>query len=106
MVTAETAVALPSLMLVLAMALGAVEAVATHVACTDAARIGARALARGDDPESARALARRVAPASAQVELDLDAVDAHVEVSAPVSLGNVEVLTVGARATTPREPGT
>ena len=48
---------LPALLLVLAIALGAVGAAAAQLSCADAARIGARALARGEPPERARALA-------------------------------------------------
>ncbi len=50
--TAELAVALPSLVLVLAVALGAVHLGLDQVRCVDAARLGARALARGE-PEGA-----------------------------------------------------
>ena len=48
MVTAETAVVLPVLLLVLAGAVAAVVVVGAQLRCVDAAREGARAAARGD----------------------------------------------------------
>ena len=52
MVTAEIAVALPALVLVLTLGLGAVTAVTDQLRCVDAARTGARLLASaGDRPE-------------------------------------------------------
>lgn len=61
-VTAETAMAVPMLLLIaLAMAwLVAIGLVQMQV--TDAAREGARSLARGDSPERAASLARQAAP--------------------------------------------
>ena len=67
MVTAETAVALPALVVVLVFALWSVTAVTAQLRCVDAARIGARALARGDAPASAVAAARAAAPEGARV---------------------------------------
>lgn len=66
-VTAETAVALPALVVVLVFALWSVTAVTAQLRCVDAARIGARALARGDAPASAVAAARAAAPEGARV---------------------------------------
>ena len=48
MVTAETAVVLPVLLLVLAGAVAAVVVVGAQLRCVDAAREGARAAARGE----------------------------------------------------------
>src|SRR5206468_10387938 len=48
MVTAETAVVLPVLLLVLAGAVAAVTVVGVQLRCVDAAREGARAAARGE----------------------------------------------------------
>ncbi|MDP9241529.1 MAG: pilus assembly protein, partial [Actinomycetota bacterium] len=47
-VTAELATALPVLVFLLAVALGAVGAVTAQLRCVDAAREGARAAARGE----------------------------------------------------------
>ena len=46
--TAETAVVLPALTVILALVLWAVAAVTAQLACVDAARMAARALARGN----------------------------------------------------------
>ncbi|WP_127792812.1 TadE family type IV pilus minor pilin [Agromyces sp. LHK192] len=59
--TAELAVALPAVALVLALCLGAVQVVATQVRLTDAAADAARALGRGEAPGTAIAIAGRVA---------------------------------------------
>jgi len=60
-VTAEFAVALPAIALVLAVCLGAVLLAAQQVRLTDAAADAARALGRGEDAGSARSIAARVA---------------------------------------------
>src|SRR5690625_4529873 len=83
-VTAETAVALPSLVLVLGVALAAVQAGAIHVAGVDAASTGARALARGDSEQAVRAAVARTAPDSAEVKMGEDTEMARVTVTAPV----------------------
>lgn len=104
-VTAEIAVALPALALILALSLGSVAAAAAQVACTDSARVGARALARGDDPHTARELAQQTAPTEATIVLSTDPEHAQVEVHAPVQLGPLPSgLTVTGRAVTPLEP--
>lgn len=82
MVTAELAVAIPALTLVLLMALTAVRAGIDQVRCTDAARVGARLAARGEAPEAVRREAARVAPEGAQVSIGSDGNHAIVEVHA------------------------
>ncbi|MDS1270017.1 TadE family type IV pilus minor pilin [Lipingzhangella sp. LS1_29] len=105
-VTVEVAVALPALALLLAVALGAVEAGATQVACVDSARLGARSLARGDSPQVARELIRQTAPESSTMVLEVQAEHARVTVSAPVRLAPLPTgLRVTGRAVTPAEPG-
>jgi Flp pilus assembly protein TadG len=64
-VTAELAVALPVLVLLLVAALTAVSAVTTQMRCVDAAREAVRAAARGESDGAA--LGRRVAPPGATV---------------------------------------
>ncbi|GAA3729465.1 hypothetical protein HDA32_000028 [Spinactinospora alkalitolerans] len=105
-VTAEIAVALPGLALILGIALAAVQAAATHLACVDAARIGARALARGEDHRVVRDLVSRLGPVNADVRLSEDVGLARVRVSAPVPLGPgpSTPLRVGGEAATPIEP--
>ncbi|WP_308796861.1 TadE family type IV pilus minor pilin [Agromyces silvae] len=59
--TAELAVALPAVTLVLALCLGAVVVVGRQVRLTDAAADAARALGRGESEAVAHAIADRVA---------------------------------------------
>jgi hypothetical protein len=67
--SAELAVALPSLVIVLAVALGAVDLGLSQVRCVDAARLGARLLARGEPPGSVLADVRAAAPEGARVSV-------------------------------------
>jgi hypothetical protein len=69
MATAELAVALPSLVLVLAVALAAVDLGLTQVRCVDAARLGARLVARGEPLPVVLSEVRSAAPDSASVVL-------------------------------------
>jgi hypothetical protein len=80
-VTVEAALALCALTVFLAMALGALTAVAQTMRCTDAARELARLAARGE-PDRGRAIAARLAPSGAVLEVtqDGDTVTATVSV--------------------------
>ena len=69
MVTAETAVVLPVLLVVLTAAVWVLASVAGQLRCVDAARVGARAAARGDAPAAVTAAAARVAPGDARVRI-------------------------------------
>lgn len=60
--TAEFAVALPAIALVLAACLASVQLVAQQVRLTDAAADAARALGRGESEAVARSIAERVSP--------------------------------------------
>ena len=64
-VTAEFAVALPAVVLLLAMLLAGSAAGITQLRLEDAARAGARALARGEDPEAVNGIVRKLAGPSA-----------------------------------------
>jgi len=66
-VTAETAVVLPALALVVAVCMWAVGVVGQQLQCIDAARTAARALARGESSGDARAAATAAAPRGARV---------------------------------------
>lgn len=79
-VTAEAAVALPALLLVLATALWAVTIVGAQLRCVDAARAGARAAARGEATEEVRAVVLRLAPEGAAVSVRPGADTTRVEV--------------------------
>lgn len=67
MATAEFAVALPAVVLVLALSLGATGLALDQIRCVDAARAGARAASRGDSFEAVILVTRRAAPAHAVV---------------------------------------
>lgn len=66
-VTAEAAVLLPVLVVVLAAAVWVIACLAAQLECVDAARAAARAAARGDSPAAVRATGQRLAPDGAQV---------------------------------------
>jgi secretion/DNA translocation related TadE-like protein len=68
-VTAELAVALPSVVMLLAVVAAVAAVVVAQVRCVDAARAGARAAARHDGSSAAVALARLVAPSGARVSV-------------------------------------
>lgn len=108
MVTAETAVVLPVLLLVLAGAVSAVTVVGAQLRCVDAAREAVRAAARGEEPAEVVALARAAAPDGARVTVSGgDGDDVAVTVSAvvaPLGLGALSVE-VEAGAVAEREPG-
>ncbi|WP_395398989.1 TadE family type IV pilus minor pilin [Arthrobacter sp. UC242_113] len=64
-VTAEFAVALPAVLLLLAMLLAGSAAGITQLRLEEAARAGARALARGEDPAAVDGIVRKLAGPSA-----------------------------------------
>ncbi|MGI5224080.1 TadE family type IV pilus minor pilin [Actinoallomurus sp. CA-142502] len=80
--TAETAVALPALVVVMAVALWGVSAAAAQIACLDAARAGARAAARGEPQAEVRSAVLRAAPPNARVALSRDETTTKVVVQA------------------------
>jgi Flp pilus assembly protein TadG len=108
MVTAETAVVLPVLLLVLAGAVAAVTVVGAQLRCLDAAREGARAAARGDDVAAVTEIVERAAPEGAVTAVSTDGEEVRVTVSARIApLGPVPLrITVSAEAVALREPGT
>ena len=86
MVTAETAVVLPVLLLVLAAAVAAVTLVGSQLRCVDAAREGARAAARGEPHATVVELAGRAAPGGAVVGVVMAGEEVRVNVTADVRL--------------------
>lgn len=108
MVTAETAVVLPVLLLVLAGAVAAVVVVGAQLRCVDAAREGARAAARGEDTAAVTALVASAAPDGARTTVSEGGEEVRVTVTARVApLGPVPLrVTVSAEAVALREPGT
>jgi Flp pilus assembly protein TadG len=107
MVTAETAVVLPVLLLVLAGAVAAVTIVGAQLRCVDAAREGARAAARGEDVPAVTALVTRAAPDGATAAVDAGREQVRVTVLADVAvLGPLPLrVRVSADAVAMREPG-
>ena len=107
MITAETAIVLPVLLLVLAGAVAAVTVVVAHLKCVDAAREAARAAARGEDVSSVMAIADRAGPRGADGVVSTDEDEVRVTVSARVApLGPLPLrVTVSATAVALREPG-
>jgi Flp pilus assembly protein TadG len=107
MVTAETAVVLPVLLLVLAAAVAAVTVVGAQLRCVDAAREGARAAARGEDLATVRALVLRAAPDGVTVSVTQTGEDVRVGVSGRIApLGPVPLdVDVSAAAVARLEPG-
>jgi len=69
MVTAEFAVVLPAVILVLALSLGALGLAWDQIRCVDAARAGARAGSRGDSAAAVIMVARGAAPSDAVVSV-------------------------------------
>ncbi|WP_303631075.1 TadE family type IV pilus minor pilin [Actinomadura madurae] len=108
-VTAEIAVALPALVLITAVALWGVTVASVQLTCTDAARAGARAAARGESLTAVRALVEEAVPDGATVEVRRDEATVHVDVSTPVrpaaAIG-LPPLIVHAHVAAPTEPGT
>lgn len=82
--TAETAVVLPALVVVLVMAIWVLACVGAQLRCVDAARAGARAAARGESGGDVMSAARRVAPRGAAVSVTSSAGMAKVAVRAEV----------------------
>lgn len=107
MVTAETAVVLPVLLVVLAGAVAAVTVVGAHLRCVDAAREGARAAARGEEIAAVTAIVERAAPADAVATVTTGEDEVRVTVTAAIApLGPVPLrITVSAEAVAVREPG-
>jgi len=107
MVTAETAVVLPVLVFVLAAALAAISVVTAQMRCTDAAREGARAAARGESSAAVREIAAASAPEASTVSVHQDGETVTVRVSAAVPLfpGLGPAMTVSDSATAALEPG-
>lgn len=97
---------LPVLALVLSFALWAVSAAAAQVRCSDAAREGARAAARGDPEGQVRQLALGAAPPNSSVTILRTGGDVRVRVASQVRwLGHGPVsVSVSAIAVAALEP--
>jgi hypothetical protein len=101
MVTAETAIVMPAVVLLLTVVLFAGRAVIDQVRCIDAARAGARLAARGEPSTVVAAAVRRIAPAQARMALSDNGSEAIVTVAseARVPLAGWAVLPLRGSAT-------
>jgi Kef-type K+ transport system membrane component KefB len=109
MVTAEFAVALPAVVMVVVAAVCAVIAVTDQMRCVDAAAIAARLAARGEPAAVVRTAALQAAPAGARLELLATAttvtatVTAHL--TAPGFLHRLPAITARGKMVAAREAG-
>ena len=106
MATAELAVVLPTLVLVIAAGLAMVSVVLAQVRCVDAAREAARAAARGESWEVVHSAAVQAAPSGAKVEVGGSHEEVRVTVSARARRvgGLLPAFPVSAEAVALREP--
>jgi Flp pilus assembly protein TadG len=103
-VTAELAVALPVVVLVVATVATAGSVARATVSCHDAAWTAARLLARDESGGVALAAAARVAPPDATVVPSVSASEVAVDVAADVPIGpGGAAVTVTCRSTAPLE---
>jgi len=84
MVTAEIAATMPVVLAVLTIALSAVGAVTDQLRCVDAARTGARLLARGEEVGRVESEVGRQAPQGADIDLRVGPSEVEAEVTADV----------------------
>lgn len=105
-VTAEAAVALPTLALFAVVLIWALMAVVVQIQCVDAARAGARAAARSEPRTAALAAARSAAPTSARIAFDRDGDLVRVRVEAPTAGPGPLSVRLGAQATALSEDAT
>ena len=104
-VTAEFAVALPAVLLLLALLLSGAAAGVTQLRLEEAAHAGARALARGEDPAAVEGIVRTLAGASATASVAADGEWLSVTVADRVGgpMGATVPWTLTARASTRSE---
>jgi hypothetical protein len=103
-VTVEAALALCSLVVVLALSLAAVVAVSAQLRCIDAAREAARLTARGEQERGEQA-ALRLAPSGAGVRIEVRGDEVSVLVVADPVGGLLPGVDVSAEAFAVLEPG-
>jgi Flp pilus assembly protein TadG len=106
-VTAEFAVALPAVLLLLAMLLAGSAAGLTQLRLEEAARAGARALARGEDTGAVEGIVRQVAGNSASAAINADGEWLSVTVSGRIggSVASLVPWTLSAKAMARGESG-
>lgn len=92
MTTAELALALPAVVLVLALCLAGLALGVDQVRCEDAARVAARAASRGEPEGLVRELALTRAPGGSVVTVDTGHDGVRVTVEAPARSRHLPVL--------------
>lgn len=106
MATAELAMAIPAMLLVLAMALTGLALATDQVRCVDAARAAARAASRGDELAAVRQIAQDLTPSGTRVVMSSGSDTAVVTVTAPRRLSMLPGLPAAtATAAAALEPG-
>lgn len=109
MVTAETAVLMPVLLVVLAAAVGVLACVAAQLSCVDAARAAARVAARGDSGGQVERTGERLGPDGAVVRVarsgDVVEVVVHARVRPFGRTLRLPAVGVSGRAVAAVEPG-
>lgn len=98
-VTAETAVVLPVLLVVLAVAVWVLVAVSGQLRCADAAGAGVRSAARGESAAAVRAVVQATAPDGATVQVHRRGDQVEVVVTAHVRPFGSRVRLPGVRLT-------
>lgn len=107
MATAEVAMVIPAVLLVLAMCLTGLSLGADQIRCVDAARAAARAASRGESVADSARLAESLTPSGSKVRVTVDPGRGVVSVTvqAPAPLGILPGLPAArARAQAPLEP--
>jgi hypothetical protein len=106
MATAELAVALPAVFLVIGAGMAAVSVLTAQLRCVDAAREAARAAGRGEAAAVVRSVAAGAGPAGAAVTVTGDGTTVTVVVSARSHAGRglLPSFRVDASAVARREP--
>ncbi len=106
MATAELAMAIPAMLLVLAMALTGLALAADQVRCVDAARAAARAASRGDDNSAVKQVAEDLTPGGTRVSISAGSDVVVVTVTAPRRMSLLPGLPqASATAESALEPG-
>jgi hypothetical protein len=103
-VTAEAAVALPAVVVVLGVIVAVASVAVGQVRCVDAARAAVRLPARCETGRSVVSRAASIAPAGAAVATGVSGAEAVVEVRAAVDLPLGLRVDVGSRAVADLEP--
>ncbi|WP_305039968.1 TadE family type IV pilus minor pilin [Frankia sp. Cj3] len=106
--TAELAFAIPSLILVLLISIWLVSAVAIQARCAEAARVGARAAARGETDETVRLWSGRAAPHGSEISItrgfNFVVVRVALDTHATVGIASITpFITIKASSTAPLE---